>query len=393
MPRRKKPSRKKVAKKPAGKKAARKKKTSTRKTAGKKTTRKKVTRKPAARRTAAKKKTAKTKAVKKKVVRKKAVEKRTAGKKVTRKKAVTRAAAGPRLPRAIDNLFKAVEEGNPARIRQAVEALSATQLGELIDVLPWSIEAGERLLEAMNRRGGEFQRVAAMLADRDRPPLDVFLKCCFDPAFADEFRELLLCLCDWCRCCGSWPCRPPWLCRCCYGAIRVYPRAGMDVAHHRCATSLKFTGAGVQVSQGDSPHQSLIQISGGGGGIARLDDVGDVNVAAPANRQVLAWDMSGVPAWTAQTRKRVVTGQVNLPPGSLSNVTMPDSLDGASATNTCVVASGYKTVNGVTTPLAVKGMLLSPTSIGFEVWDVNGQTYNPAAPWDSVVINYAVIDK
>ncbi len=369
---------KKVARKPAGKKAVRRKKVAEKKTAGKKIVKKKLVKK---------------KAAKKRPPRKKVVRKKAAGKKVTRKKAVTRAAVASRIPRAIDILFKAVEDGDPAGIRRSIEALSQAQLGELIDVLPWSIEAGERMLAAMSRKGGDFQRLASMLANRDRPPLDAFLRCCFDPAFADDFREMLLCLCDWCRCCDSWPCRPPWLCRCCYGAIRVYPRTGADTTHFRCATSLKFTGAGVQVSQGDSAHQSLIQIPGGGGGIAKLDDVGDVNAAAPANRQVLAWDMSGVPAWTAQTRKRVVTGQVSLPPGSLNNVVMPDSLAGASATNTCVVASGYKTVNGVTTPLAVKGTLLSTNTISFEVWDVNGQAYNPATAWDSVVISYAVIDK
>jgi hypothetical protein len=442
--------RKKVARKPAKKQAAH---------------RKKVTRKTAVKKKAVKKKVTKKKAVSKKVARKKATKKKAvrkvAKKKVAKKKAVTRATAVSRIPRPIDNLFKAVEGGDPAQIRKTIEALSKAQLGDLIDALPWSIEAGERVLAAMSRKGGEFQRAATMLANRDRPPLEAILKCCFEPPIAGDFREMLLCLCDWCKCCDSWPCRPPWICRCCYGAIRVYPKSGADTAHYRCATSLKFTGAGVQVSQGDSNYQSLIQIPGGGGagphaashqpgggdvidvtglsgelaapqipkahalashndvssagiavgkflkwdggawvpadppagGVVKLDDVGDVNATAPANRQVLAWDMSGVPAWTAQTRKRVVTGQVSGQPGSLNSVVMPDSLVGGSATNTCVVASGYKTMGGVTTPLAVKGTLQTSSTISFEVWDINGQGYNPAAPWDLIVINYAVIDK
>jgi hypothetical protein len=86
----------------------------------------------------------------------------------------------------------------------------------------------------------------------------------------------------------------------------------------------------------------------------------------------------------------VVAGQLTGSPQNLENITMSNPLPGANATNTYVVASGFKTVSSVNTPLAVRGTVQSSNLISFEVWDINGDIYNPAA-WDAVEINYCVV--
>jgi hypothetical protein len=94
----------------------------------------------------------------------------------------------------------------------------------------------------------------------------------------------------------------------------------------------------------------------------------------------------------ASGNKRVVAGQFTGLPPNLDNITMSSSLPGANASNTFVVASGFKIDSGVTTPLAVRGTVQSSSLISFEVWDVDGNVYSPAA-WEGIEINYCVVDR
>jgi len=90
--------------------------------------------------------------------------------------------------------------------------------------------------------------------------------------------------------------------------------------------------------------------------------------------------------------KRVVAGKFTGLPPNLDNITMSSPLPGANASNTFVVASGFKIEGGETTPLAVRGTVQSPDLISFEVWDIDGNVYSPAA-WEKIEIFYCVVDR
>jgi hypothetical protein len=94
----------------------------------------------------------------------------------------------------------------------------------------------------------------------------------------------------------------------------------------------------------------------------------------------------------SQSAKRVVAGQVTGLPPNLNDIVMPASLPGANSTNTIVVASGFKIEGSITTPLAVRGTLQSESTISFQVWDIDGNGYAPAA-WEAIEISYSVIDR
>jgi hypothetical protein len=65
------------------------------------------------------------------------------------------------------------------------------------------------------------------------------------------------------------------------------------------------------------------------------------------------------------------------------------TLIGADSSNTLVVASGLRLMAGVKTPIAVLGTVVDDSHISFEVYDVDGQPYDPGI-WDMVDIRYVV---
>lgn len=108
------------------------------------------------------------------------------------------------------------------------------------------------------------------------------------------------------------------------------------------------------------------------------------------------WKLLKVTAYLKKSggsvNKRVVAGQFTGLPPNLDNITMSSPLPGANASNTFVVASGFKIDNGETTPLVVRGTVQSPSLINFEVWDIDGNIYSPAA-WEEIEIDYCVVDR
>jgi hypothetical protein len=97
----------------------------------------------------------------------------------------------------------------------------------------------------------------------------------------------------------------------------------------------------------------------------------------------MAVTLSGQPA-----ANRWVAGSVHGTPTSLLNLSMP-GLVGANSTNTVVLASGSKRLLGVVTPIAALGTVVDESHVSFEVWDVDGEGYDPAV-WDGLDIRYAV---
>jgi len=97
-----------------------------------------------------------------------------------------------------------------------------------------------------------------------------------------------------------------------------------------------------------------------------------------------------------QSRKRVVAGQI-ISLSGLPDLTLDQPmpyLSGANGTNTIVVASGHVKRGGNPTPLAIQGQVTSPNTIRFALYDVYGAEYDPYDPaWDSIEINYIVIDR
>jgi hypothetical protein len=94
-----------------------------------------------------------------------------------------------------------------------------------------------------------------------------------------------------------------------------------------------------------------------------------------------------------QSRNRFVVGQISGLPNLALDQPMP-YLPGATGENTIVVASGVGNFTSSIKPLAVQAKVTSPTTIRFAVWDCNGVEYDPNdAAWNSIEINYAVIDR
>jgi len=258
------PAKKKITKKKVKKIAP--KKPARKKVAKKRVVKKKPPQKKVVRKKVVKKKPPQKKVAKKKVVAKKPARKKVATRKVVKKTPAPRILDRPQLPLSIDRLFKAATKGDDATFKKALTGLSVTQAQELFEALPWDTDAGERFVAKLPKLGKEFAEAQRYFKDGELPPAQTLVKCCCDPPCIEEFRALCCCLWDWCRCCCCcrWPCFPPWKCRCCWGRIRVYPKAGAEYDQYRCATSLKFTGAGVQVSEGDFSSQALIEIPGAG---------------------------------------------------------------------------------------------------------------------------------
>jgi hypothetical protein len=96
------------------------------------------------------------------------------------------------------------------------------------------------------------------------------------------------------------------------------------------------------------------------------------------------------PSTTRTKTKLVVAGSVSGILGNLQNLTMT-KFDGNNPPAAIVVASGCKTLGGTRTPLTVLGTVVDSTHISFQVWDANGQPYDPAT-WDGLEIRYAVIE-
>ena len=159
----------------------------------------------------------------------------------------------------------------------------------------------------------------------------------------------------------------------------------------------------VGLTSSQPTYDPLLDVTGDGyGGIDDIVKVAEHFGASgtPINWTQLVLDVSELQAevdalnaivTSLQEGKRVVAGQVTGLPPNLDNITMPVSLPGANSSNTIVVASGFKVEGSVTTPLAVQGTIQSQSTISFQVWDIDGNVYAPAA-WEAIEISYVAIE-
>ncbi|MBI5502462.1 MAG: hypothetical protein HY907_19620 [Deltaproteobacteria bacterium] len=221
-------------------------------------------------------------------------------------------ATPPPIPRDVQAVFAAAEKGEPRALREALGALEPGTLGELLEALPWDADPGMRLAAVLSKSPlAEFREFAGLIVKGSPPLPATFLKCCGDPACADECCELVKCFARWCRCCcGCWPpIKPPLCCSRC--GIRVYPKDGVATSYI-CATSLRFAGA--TVTTGDNSRQAKVTVAAGGGA-TRLQDLTDVAGAAPADKKLLVgggdgkWHGDTHTVGTAADAATIWTGQ------------------------------------------------------------------------------------
>jgi hypothetical protein len=142
------------------------------------------------------------------------------------------------LPAEVEYLLNAVAKKRKPAVKKAIAALKRDQAADLLAGLPWNSEAGVRLLERFNKKGGAFKAAANKIMKRKLPPTTLFKNCC-DESDCWPFMAEMICAC--CCCCRCWPPRPWWKCRC---GILVYPKDGND-SQFVVARSLYFEGAKV----------------------------------------------------------------------------------------------------------------------------------------------------
>ncbi|MBI5490219.1 MAG: hypothetical protein HY905_22985 [Deltaproteobacteria bacterium] len=196
----------------------------------------------------------------------------------------------PRIPHDVQAVLDAAENGEPRATLAALRALEPKTLGELLEALPWDADPGMRLAAVLSKSTlAEFREFAGLIVKGSPPAPATFLKCCGDPACADECCELVKCFARWCRCCCCcWPpIKVPLCCSRC--GIRVYPKDGVATGYI-CATSLRFAGA--TVTTGDNSRQAKITVPAGGGA-TQLQALTDVTGATPADKKLLVGGADG----------------------------------------------------------------------------------------------------